>query len=192
MKVTDRTRINIHPERAVPEEAAEILSAGMVAHVGFVEDGQPLVIPLSYHYDTSKPDLLYLHGGVKSRIMANLANGAPVCVTVTLLDGLVYSRKAMNHSMNYRSVVLLGKARAISGRQEKFDLFDQMVQRYFKDRTLEIDYNPPPAADLAATALVEVTIEEWNAKARRGAPTGPDDDSDDAAGSAGVIELREL
>ncbi|HIB11156.1 MAG: flavin-nucleotide-binding protein [Chloroflexi bacterium] len=192
MKVTDRTRINIHPERAVPEEAAEILSAGMVAHVGFVEDGQPLVIPLSYYYDPSKPDLLYLHGGVKSRIMANLANGAPVCVTVTLLDGLVYSRKAMNHSMNYRSVVLLGKARAISGRQEKFDLFDQMVQRYFKDRTLETDYNPPPAADLAATALVEVTIEEWNAKARRGAPTGPDDDSDDAAGSAGVIELREL
>ena len=192
MKVTDRTRINIHPERAVPEEAAEILSAGMVAHVGFVEDGQPLVIPLSYYYDPSKPDLLYLHGGAKSRIMANLANGAPVCVTVTLLDGLVYSRKAMNHSMNYRSVVLLGKARAISGRQEKFDLFDQMVQRYFKDRTLETDYNPPLVADLAATALVEVTIEEWNAKARRGAPTGPDDDSDDAAGSAGVIELREL
>ena len=191
MKVTDRPRLHIHPERAVPEEAVEILSAGMVAHVGFVEDGQPLVIPLSYHYDPSNPDLLYLHGGVKSRIMANLANGAPVCVTVTMLDGLVYSRKAMNHSMNYRSVVLLGKARAITDRQEKFDLFDQMVQRYFKDRTPETDDNPPPAADLGATALVEVTIEEWNAKARRGAPTGPDDDSDDATGSAGVIELRE-
>ena len=90
----------------------------MVAHVGFVEDGQPLVIPLSYYYDPSKPDLLYLHGGVKSRIMANLANGAPVCVTVTLLDGLVYSRKAMNHSMNYRSVVLLDKAWAITDRQD--------------------------------------------------------------------------
>ena len=76
MKVTERTTIRIHPERAVPEEAVEILSAGMVAHVGFVEDGQPLVIPLSYHYDSSKPDLLYLHGGVKSRITANLANGA--------------------------------------------------------------------------------------------------------------------
>ena len=192
MKVTERTTIRIHPERAVPEEAVEILSAGMVAHVGIVEDGQPLVIPLSYHYDPSNPDLLYLHGGIKSRIMANLANGAPVCVTVTLLDGLVYSRKAMNHSMNYRSVVLLGKARAITDRQEKFDLFDQMVHRYFGNRSLETDYNPPPAADLGATALVEVTIEEWNAKARRGAPTGPDDDSDDAAGSAGVIDLREL
>ncbi len=124
--------------------------------------------------------------------MANLANGAPVCVTVTLLDGLVYSRKAMNHSMNYRSVVLLGKARAITDRQEKLDLFDQMVHRSFGDRSLESDYNPPPVKDLGATALVEVTIEEWNAKARRGAPTGPDDDSDDAAGSAGVIELREL
>ena len=132
MKVTERTTIRIHPEREVPEEAVEILSAGMVAHVGIVEGNQPLVIPLSYHYDPSKPDLLYLHGGVKSRIMANLANGAPVCVTVTLLDGLVYSRKAMNHSMNYRSVVLLGKARAITDRQEKLDLFDQMVHRYFR------------------------------------------------------------
>lgn len=191
MKVTDRTRINIHPERAVPDEAVEILAAGMVAHVGFVEDRQPLVIPLSYHYDPSMPDLLYLHGGVKSRAMAHVANGAPICVTVTLLDGLVYSRKAMNHSMNYRSVVLLGKGRAITSQQEKFDLFDQMVHRYFGDRSLESAYNPPPSADLDATALVEVTIEEWNAKARRGAPTGPDDDSNDAPGSAGVIELRE-
>ncbi len=65
MKVTDRTRIKIHPERAVPEEAAEILSAGMVAHVGIVEGNQPLVIPLSYHYDPSNPDLLYLHGSVE-------------------------------------------------------------------------------------------------------------------------------
>lgn len=192
MKVTERTKIRIHPERAVPDEAVEILSAGKVAHVGFVEDDQPLVIPLAYHYDPSKPDLLYLHGSVKSRVMAHLTNGAPICVTVTLVDGLVYSRKAMNHSMNYRSVVLLGKARAITGESEKFDLFDQMVRRYFTDRSLESDYNPPPAADLSATALVEVTIEEWNAKARRGAPTGPDDDSDDAPGSAGVIELREL
>ena len=192
MKVTERTTIRIHPERAVPEEAVEILSAGMIAHVGFVDDGQPLVIPLSYHYDPYNPSLLYLHGGVKSRAMDHLANGAPICVTVTLLDGLVYSRKAMNHSMNYRSVVLLGKARAITSRQDKFDLFDQMVKRYFTDRTLETDYKPPPAADLGATALVEVTIEEWNAKARRGGPTGPDDDSDDATGSAGVIELREL
>ena len=89
MKVTERTKIRIHPERAVPDEAVEILSAGKVAHVGFVEDDQPLVIPLAYHYDPSKPDLLYLHGSVRSRVMAHLANGAPVCVTVTLVDGLV-------------------------------------------------------------------------------------------------------
>ena len=192
MKLTERTRINIHPERAVPEEAVEILSAGFVAHLGFVQDGQPYVIPLSYHYDIDQPDRMYLHGATRSRALELIANGDPVCVTVTLVDGLVYSRKAMNHSINYRSVILLGKARPVTGETEKFELFDKMVQRYFPDRTLDQDYNHPPPADLGATALVEVQIEEWNAKARRGGPTGPDDNKSDALGSAGVIDLREV
>jgi len=164
----------------------------MIAHVGFVSDGQPFVIPLSYHYHPSEPEHLYLHGSVKSRILDHLANGAPVCVTVTLVDGLVYSRKAMNHSMNYRSVVLLGQADAVTDRSEKMELFDQIVRRYFPGRSAGPDYNLPPPADLDATDLVKVKIKEWNAKARRGGPTGPDDTDLEAPGTAGIIELREV
>ena len=192
MQVNERTQIKNHPERAVPEEASEILSSGMVAHVGFIEEGLPYVIPLTYHYDGQSPDRLYLHGSIRSRAMEVLASGAPVCVTVTLADGLVYSRKAMNHSMNYRSVVLFGTAREVTDPDKKFELFDQMVQRYFPDRLLERDYNPPPASDLGVTSLVEVRIEEWSAKARRGGPTGPDDDKPDALGSAGFTIFREI
>ena len=189
---TERTRIRNHPERSVPEETAQILSDGMVAHVGFMDDGMPYVIPLSYHYDQETPEELYLHGSVRSRAMKLLASGAPVCVTVTLTDGLVYSRKAMNHSMNYRSAMVFGEAREVTDESEKAQIFDDMVQRYFPGRTLDRDYNSPPATDLGITTLVEVRIEDWSGKARRGGPTGPDDDNPDALGSAGVIELREV
>ena len=192
MKLTERTRIRNHPERAVPEETEEILSHGMVAHLGFIQDGIPFVIPFSYHYDANTPDLIYLHGSVRSRALKHMASGAPVCITVTLTDGLVYSRKAMNHSMNYRCATVFGVAREITDEIEKFDLFDKMVQRYFPGRAVGHDYNAPASGDLGATALVEVKIAEWNAKARRGNPTGPDDDNLDALGSAGVIDFREL
>ena len=191
MKLTERTRIRNHPERAVPEETTEILSKGLVAHLGFIQDKVPFVIPFTYHYDPDSPDSIYLHGSIRSRALKHLATGAPVCITVTLTDGLVYSRKAMNHSVNYRSVTLFGRAREVTDEAEKFDLFDKMVQRYFPGRMVGDDYNTPPSPDLGVTALVEVRIEEWNAKARRGAPTGPDDDNPDAPGSAGVIDLRE-
>ena len=192
MKLTERTRIRNHPERAVPEETTEILSNGIVAHLGFIQDDVPFVIPFTYHYDPDSPDSIYLHGSIRSRALKHLATGAPVCVTVTLTDGLVYSRKAMNHSVNYRSVTLFGRAREVTDEAEKFDLFDQMVQRYFPGRTVGEDYYAPPSPDLGVTALVEVKIEEWNAKARRGAPTGPDDDDPNAPGSAGVIDLRQV
>ena len=191
MQLTERTRIRNHPERAVPEETADILSQGLVAHLGFIEDGVPFVIPFTYHYDADKPELIYLHGSIRSRALEHMSTGAPVCITVTLTDGLVYSRKAINHSVNYRSVTVFGTAREVTDEQEKFDLFDEMVQRYFPGRTVGADYNAPPSADLGVTALVEVKIDEGNAKARRGNPTGPDDDKPDAAGSAGVIDLRE-
>jgi len=192
MLETERTKIKNHPERAVREEAAEILGQGKVAHVGFIEDGQPVVIPMTYYYDAEQSDSLYLHGSVRSRALKVMSGGAPVCVTVTLTDGLVYSRKAMNHSMNYRSVVVFGDAKEITDEGEKFELFDQMVQRYFPDRLVGRDYDAPPAKDLGVTALVEVKINEWSAKARRGGPTGPDDDLMDAPGSAGVIDLSEF
>ena len=190
--MSERTRIRNHPERAVPNETSDILSQGVVAHVGFVEDGQPFVVPMSYHYDAADRDTLYIHGSVRSRALSRLASGAPVCVTVTLTDGLVYSRKAMNHSMNYRSAMVFGQASPIEDEAEKFDLFDRMVQRYFPGRTVGEDYHEPPSADLGVTTLVRVRIDERSGKARRGGPTGPDDDNPDASGSAGVADLREV
>ena len=188
-KTTDKTTIRNHPERAAPQEAANILAQGLVAHVGIVEDGGPVVIPMSYHYDAERPDRMYLHGSVRSRLLRHLSGGAPVCVTVTMTDGLVYSRKAMNHSMNYRSAVVFGTAREVTAEAEKFDLFDAMVQRYFPGRTVGQDYQAPPSQDLGVTTLVEVTIKEWNGKVRVGGPTGPEDNDPAAPGSAGVTDF---
>ena len=188
--MAERTRIRSFPERAVPDEAADILVAGVVAHVGFVQEGQPFVIPLSYHYDRAMPDTLYLHGSAKGRALNQVANGEPICITVTLVDGYVYSRKAFNHSMNYRSTIVFGRGRAIEDEAEKSGVFEQMVQRYFPGREVGRDYNAPSSVDLALTSLVEVKIEDRSAKARRGGPTGPDDSKPDALGTAGVIDVR--
>src|SRR5213594_3332196 len=105
-----RARLQRHPERAVPEEAQAILAAGLVAHVGFVERGQPYVIPMAYHYDPATPSILYLHGGHASRLLRRLGNGAPAAIAVTLVDGLVFSRTALYHSLNYQSVVCFAHA----------------------------------------------------------------------------------
>ena len=192
MTLSERTRIRNHPERAVPQETADILARGLVAHVGFIEDDEPYVIPMSYHYDGSAPDSIYIHGSVRSRAMKHLARGATVCITITLTDGLVYSRKAMNHSMNYRSAMVFGVGREVTDEAEKSMLFDRMVRRYFPGRTPDRDYNAPPSTDLGVTTLVEVQIEDRSAKARRGGPTGPDDDRPDAQGTAGVVQMREF
>ena len=189
---SERTKIRNHPERAAPDETTDILSQGLVAHVGFIQDDYPVVIPMSYHYSSEMPELLYLHGSIRSRLLQHLASGAPVCVTVTMTDGLVYSRKAMNHSMNYRSAVVFGEAREIVDEAEKFALFDQMVQRYFPGRTVDQDYHAPASQDLGATSLIEVTIKDWSGKARRGGPTAPEDDDPNAMDSAGIIDLREV
>jgi nitroimidazol reductase NimA-like FMN-containing flavoprotein (pyridoxamine 5'-phosphate oxidase superfamily) len=100
--MSQRTQIRRHAERSIPEEAAEILAQGYVAHIGFSIDGQPFVLPFGYQFDPNTPDTLYLHGSHASRALRHLAGGAPVCVTVTLVDALVYSRTALYHSMNYR------------------------------------------------------------------------------------------
>ena len=105
------TIVRQHPERAVPQRAQEFLAQGQVAHVGFEQDGRPYVIPMLYHYSADQPDRIYLHGGMSSRMLEELAKGIPVCVTVTQLDGLVYSRDAKYHSANYRSVMCFGRGR---------------------------------------------------------------------------------
>ena len=148
MQTSERTTINMHPERAVPDEREDILNSGLVAHIGFIEDGVPHVIPMTYHYDSERPDKIYIHGGVKSRAMDRMVSGIPLCVTVTITDGLVYSRKALNHSVNYRSAMLFGTAREVTDEAEKYELMDLMVQRYFPDRLIGRDYNAPPSSDL--------------------------------------------
>lgn len=188
--MSERTRIRRHPESGVPEEAAAIVAEGLVAHVGFCQDGQPFVIPFSYGYDPARPDRLYLHGAMTGRTMKHLAGGAPVCVEVTLQDGLVYSRTAVNHGVNYRSVVAFGRATPVTDEAEKAAICDRLIRRYFPGREAGRDYEAASAKQVRATAVVEVQIEEWSAKARRGGPKGPKDSDPDAPGTCGVVELR--
>jgi uncharacterized protein len=187
--MSPRSTIHTHAERSVPEEAAKILAEGHVAHVGFVEDGQPFVIPLGYQFSPATPDRIYFHGSLASRAMRHMATGAPVCVTVTLLNGLVYSRTALNHSMNYRSAVCFGRGRRVMDPAVQSTVYDAMVSRYFPDRTAGRDYSAPTAAHLESTMLIEVEIEEWSAKMRTGGPLGPLDAVEDAAGTCGVVPL---
>ena len=188
MQVTERTRVRTHPERAVPDEADEILAAGLIAHVGFVVDGQPFVIPMGYHYED---DTIYLHGARGGRLPRTLRDGVPVCVEVTLLDGLVASRDALYHSMNYRSAVALGHARLVAGEQEKAAVLERMTRRYFAGRTVGVDYAGPSAADLKITELLAIGVEELNGKKRSGAPAGPQDAAPDAPGTCGVFPVPE-
>jgi nitroimidazol reductase NimA-like FMN-containing flavoprotein (pyridoxamine 5'-phosphate oxidase superfamily) len=184
-----RSTIRRHPERDLVEQAAAILAEGRVAHVGFVEDGQPFVIPLGYQFNPAEPDRLYLHGSPASRTLERLSSGAPVCITVTLLDGLVYSRTAMNHSMNYRSAVCFGRGSEVTDPEVQQRVYRGMVSRYFPGRTAGQDYSEPTAAQLAATTMIEIQIEEWSAKARAGGPAGPLDVEDGAPGTCGVVAL---
>jgi len=187
-----RASVRAHAEREVPQEAAAILSAGYVAHVGFAVEGQPYVIPMTYQFDPADPSRLYLHGAHSSRLMAHLAAGAPVCVTVTMVDGLVYSRTALYHSVNYRSVVCFARSAADPDPATKLKVLEAMIARYFPGRTAGRDYEAAPAAHLEATAFIALEIEEWSAKARRGGPKGPRDADPIAWGTAGVVPLSVL
>src|ERR1051326_8683622 len=184
-----RSRIRRHAERDAIERAASILAEGHVAHVGFVQDGQPFVIPLGYQFNPAEPDRLYLHGSPASRALEQVASGAPVCITVTLMDGLVYSRTALYHSMNYRSVVCFGRGERVTDPELQQKVYRGMVSRYFPGRTAGRDYAEPPPEHLEATTLVEVRIEEWSAKQREGGPLGPLDADPSAAGTCGVVPL---
>jgi nitroimidazol reductase NimA-like FMN-containing flavoprotein (pyridoxamine 5'-phosphate oxidase superfamily) len=185
------TEIHQHAERAVPERAKEFLATGHVAHVGFAQDGCPYVIPMLYHYAVDRPDKLYLHGGIASRLIQHLASGVPVCVTVTQLDGLVYSRDARYHSANYRSVMCFGRGALVEDDETKQGIFMAMTSRYFPGRTAGVDYAAAPKAHLDATPMVEIVVEEISAKMREGGPKGPRDADASAPGTCGAVELRQ-
>jgi nitroimidazol reductase NimA-like FMN-containing flavoprotein (pyridoxamine 5'-phosphate oxidase superfamily) len=188
LQVTNFTRIRTHPERAVPDEAEAILEAGMVAQVGFVVDGRPVIIPMGYHYEDGK---VYIHGQRQGRLPRTLREGDLVCIAVTLLDGLVASRDALYHSMNYRSAVAYGRARSVTDKAEKIALFDRMTRRYFPGRTEGEHYAGPSDADLKITELLEIEIEELNGKKRSGPPAGPRDHLENEPGVCGVFPIPE-
>jgi hypothetical protein len=191
MSGTPITTLRQHSDRSVPAEAWDILAAGHVAHVGFVDGGHPYVIPFSYHFEPGDPPRIYLHGGPESRALAVLATGAPACVEVTLLDGLVYSRTALYHSMNYRSAIAFGRGRPVMDCGEKRVILERMIARYFEGRAPGRDYEPSPDTHLTTTSLIEIAIDSVSAKARRGGPKGPRDADPDAPGSSGVVPLRD-
>jgi uncharacterized protein len=182
-------KIKRHGDRAVPEEAPDILSQGMVVHVGVVQDGEPVVIPQLYHYDPAVPDQIYLHGARANGVIRLIENGARVCLTVTLIDGLVYSRTALNHSANYRSVMCFGQGEVVADPAEKEAVLAAMISRYFAGRTAGVHYAAPEPSHLLTTSLVRVHITEWSAKARRGGPLGNDEFDEDSPYTAGVLEL---
>ena len=183
------TKIHQHPERAVPQRVQEFLVAGKVAHIGFMQDDLPYVVPTLYHYSPEQPDRIYLHGGMSSRMLEELGKGIPVCITVTELDGLVYSRDAKYHSANYRCVMCFGRGRVFEDEQSKRVMFEAMTQRYFPGRTAGRDYTAAPSSHLTSTAVVEVTIEQTSAKMRDGGPKGPQDADPNANGTRGVVDV---
>ena len=169
--------------------AEEILLRGRVAHVAFAVDGQPYVLPMTYHYEDGT---LYVHGAPASRTARALRAGTPVCVEVTLLDGLVASRDAASHSLNYRSAIVFGVAEPVKDLETKRGVMERMTLRYFPGRTAGQDYLPARDADLRSVELLAIAIEEQSAKARFGGPKGLHDADEDGSGTRYVVTLPEV
>jgi hypothetical protein len=183
---TQRSTIKRLPKRATydSETVYQILDEGLVCHVGFVVDGQPYVIPTAYG---RVEDRLYIHGSPASRMLRTLQEGIPVCVTVTLLDGLVLARSAFHHSMNYRSVVIFGTATIVSEPEEKLKALHAFTEHVVPGRWEEV--RQPSRNELAGTLVLSLPIVEASAKVRTGPPI--DDEADYSLPVwAGEIPLR--
>ena len=183
---TERTQVKRLPKRGRYDEATVfgILDTAFVCHVGFSVEGQPYVIPTNYGRSGKT---LYLHGSAASRMLKTLSGGIPVCVTVTHVDGLVLARSAFHHSVNYRSVVILGTARLVDDPPEKMEalrIFTEHVMRGRWD-----DVRQPTEQELKATTVLALPLEEVSAKVRTG---GPIDDEEDYTLPvwAGVLPLE--
>ena len=170
---SDRTRVKRLPKRGAydRETIDAILDDGVVCHVGLSVEGQPFVIPMAYSRDG---DRILIHGSKASRVAKAIAAGADVCVTVTHTDGLVLARSAFHHSMNYRSVVILGNGRAIDDEKEKLEAFRRYFEKLIPGRWQDV--RPPNEVEMKQTLLVEVPIDESSAKLRTGGPVDEDED----------------
>lgn len=181
---SDRVRVRRLPRRGDYDPAVirGIVDQALICHLAFVADGQPYALPTAY---ARLGDRLYVHGATASR-MLRAAAGAPVCVTITLIDGLVLARSAFHHSMNYRSVVVLGAADEVCDPDERLAAMKGLVERIAPGRWPEI--RPPSSQELRATTILRLSLDEASAKIRTGPPV---DDEDDLALPcwAGVIPL---
>ena len=172
---TNRTTVRRHPERGDYDRATihAILDEAVFCHVGFVQDGQPFVIPTIH---AREGETLYVHGSPASRMLRELERGVDVCVTVTLLDGVVLARSVYNSSMNYRSVVVLGRARLLEGREEKLAALTAIVEHVAPGRAA--DARMPTEKELAGTKVLALGLAEASAKVRTGPPSDFDHDLD--------------
>ncbi len=184
---TERTQVKRLPKRGKydSETVYKILDEAFVCHVGFVVDGQPFVIPTNFG---RVGDTVYLHGSAASRMLRTLSGGIPVCVTVTLVDGLVLARSAFHHSVNYRSVVILGTAKLVEDPTQKMEALRLFTEHVMKGRWDEIRW--PNEQELKGTTVLALPLEEVSAKVRVG---GPVDDEEDYSLPvwAGVLPLAQ-
>jgi nitroimidazol reductase NimA-like FMN-containing flavoprotein (pyridoxamine 5'-phosphate oxidase superfamily) len=170
---SQRTRVHRAPARAAYDRATidAILDEGLVAQLGFTIDGQPYVIPTLH---ARAGDTVYIHGSAASRMIRTLTAGAPACLSVTLVDGLVLARSAFHHSMNYRSVVVLGEARAVADPAERLLALEAFTEKLVPGRWDEV--RPPSAKELKGTRALAMSLDETSAKVRRGPPVDDDED----------------
>ena len=183
-----RSAIRRHPERAlaVPDAATDILAKALVAHVGIAPGGDPVVIPFTFLY---RDGSIYLHGSTASRTMKTLAAGAAACIEVTLVDGLIASKSAETHSVNYRSVVCFGHGRLVDDETRRRAILTELIGRYFPGRTAGEHYQHIQDHEMKPTLVVEVPVEEMSAKGRSGGPLGPFDADPEVPGDARIVPV---
>jgi nitroimidazol reductase NimA-like FMN-containing flavoprotein (pyridoxamine 5'-phosphate oxidase superfamily) len=166
------------------ETVDAVLDAGLVCHLAFVHEAQPFAIPTLH---ARVGDVVYVHGSTASRALRELAAGAPACLTVTLIDGLVLARSVFEHSVNYRSVLLLGRLRAVVEREEKLAALEAFTEKLLPGRWTEA--RSPNGKELAATSILAMPIEEASVKVRTGPPEDGDGPDADLPVWAGTLPL---
>ena len=183
---TERTKVRRKPERGSYDRELiySILDEAFVCHLAFIADGQPFVVPTNY---VRVGDKLFLHGSTASRLMRTLASGAPFCLSVTLLDGIVCAPSATGHSVNYRSVVVMGKAVPVEGDAAKLAAMRDFIEYVIRGRWATV--RPPTEQELKGTMVVSVPLVEASAKVRTGFAVNDDEDYE-APAWTGVIPMK--
>ena len=184
---TPRTRVRREPQRAAYDRATvdAVLDATPLCHLAFVHDGQPYAVPTLH---ARRGDVVYVHGSAASRALRTVGGALPACLTVTLLDGLVLARSVFEHSVNYRSVLLLGTLTRVDDEAEKVAALEAFSEALIPGRWAEA--RPPSGKELAATAVLAMPVDEASAKVRTGGPGDGDGPDADLPVWAGTVPLE--